>query len=273
MKKISLILVLVFALYRIAPTAWADAAPKANALPRPDIGRGYNAVEDAFKHHPQQSILKTSVVIAEPVKAVEQTGKATPEFMLGANFNEWDIITAKLKKPDHAYDNPEALDLAEKAADHAYLEFRRLQKETGVDDAAFFESIGHKTFADSVAGLAAWDKKMQAQAEAARAASEQKADADRIAKETAEKNAQVAKEKAAADQERIRRQVFLAKLPQLVKESQARAVQKHPDLAKSGSPLNGKFVAAYHKLQADNDPRLQTADWPERLADECAAQP
>ena len=61
-------------------------------------------------------------------------------------------------------------------------------------------------------------------------------------------------------------------LPTLpAKESQRRAMEKYPDLSKAGTPLNQTFVALVHQLEVERSPRLQQPDWPERLADECAA--
>ena len=54
-------------------------------------------------------------------------------------------------------------------------------------------------------------------------------------------------------------------------ESRQRAIARHPDLAQAGSPLNAKFIAAYHILESQHSPRLLQPDWPERLADEFAA--
>ena len=63
------------------------------------------------------------------------------------------------------------------------------------------------------------------------------------------------------------------KLPQLVKESQARAISRHPDLAKPGSALNARFVARYSEMKAQNSVKLRLPDWPEELADACADAP
>ncbi len=54
-------------------------------------------------------------------------------------------------------------------------------------------------------------------------------------------------------------------------DSQRRAMQKYPDLAKAGSPLNQTFVAMVHQLGLERSPRLQQPDWPERVADQCAS--
>ncbi len=53
-------------------------------------------------------------------------------------------------------------------------------------------------------------------------------------------------------------------------DSQKRAMEKYPELARGGSPLNQKFVALVHKLEVERSPRLQQPDWPEQLANECA---
>ena len=55
------------------------------------------------------------------------------------------------------------------------------------------------------------------------------------------------------------------------KDSQRRAMEKYPDLGKAGTPLNQTFVALVHQLEVERSPRLQQPDWPEHLADECAA--
>jgi hypothetical protein len=70
-------------------------------------------------------------------------------------------------------------------------------------------------------------------------------------------------------QEALRREI-LANLPQLVKESQARALSRYPDLGRAGSTLNKMFVSEYRKLSSEKSPRLQEPDWPETLARECA---
>lgn len=53
-------------------------------------------------------------------------------------------------------------------------------------------------------------------------------------------------------------------------DSQHRAMEKYPDLAKSGTPLNKLFISLVHQFEIEHSPRLQQPDWPERLADECA---
>ena len=53
--------------------------------------------------------------------------------------------------------------------------------------------------------------------------------------------------------------------------SRAAALARYPDLALPGSAFNARFVALYRSCQSRNDPRLQRSNWPEILADECAA--
>ncbi len=60
-------------------------------------------------------------------------------------------------------------------------------------------------------------------------------------------------------------------LAQRIAYSQVRAVEKHPDLAVPNSENNSRFIFRYKKLAAEKSPRLQEPDWPEKLADECAA--
>lgn len=55
--------------------------------------------------------------------------------------------------------------------------------------------------------------------------------------------------------------------------SQQLAVRKYPALAVQGSPLNTAFLARYARWQQQGDPRLQQPDWPQVLADDCAAHP
>ena len=62
-----------------------------------------------------------------------------------------------------------------------------------------------------------------------------------------------------------------AELAQLVAESKKRAVQKYPDLLVSPSEMNSRFVFRYNWMSKENNPRLQEPNWPETLADECAA--
>ena len=53
-------------------------------------------------------------------------------------------------------------------------------------------------------------------------------------------------------------------------DSQRRAMEVYPDLAKAGSPLNKTFVAMVHQLELEHSPRLQQPDWPEQVAAQCA---
>jgi hypothetical protein len=80
------------------------------------------------------------------------------------------------------------------------------------------------------------------------------------------------KAKEAAEMEK-KAQFIREHFASLVGESQARAIAKHPELGKAGSPLNIKFVDTYKDLKAKQSPRLQEPDWPERLAEECAKTP
>ena len=58
-----------------------------------------------------------------------------------------------------------------------------------------------------------------------------------------------------------------------VARSQQLAVSKYPALAVQGSPLNTAFLARYARWRQQGDPRLQQPDWPQVLADDCAAHP
>ncbi len=55
-----------------------------------------------------------------------------------------------------------------------------------------------------------------------------------------------------------------------VVQSKARAVRAHPSLGTAGSHFNAAFVARYQQLRQKRSPRLDSSDWPERLAEECA---
>ena len=55
-----------------------------------------------------------------------------------------------------------------------------------------------------------------------------------------------------------------------IRASQARAIQKYPDLAKAGSPINVNFLRIYNALKIDHDDWLNKPTWPEELADSCA---
>ena len=54
-------------------------------------------------------------------------------------------------------------------------------------------------------------------------------------------------------------------LPELVKQSQARALARHPDLGHAGTELNKKFVADYQRIQAEHSELLDDPGWPEKL--------
>ena len=56
-----------------------------------------------------------------------------------------------------------------------------------------------------------------------------------------------------------------------VAESKRSAVAKYPALADANSEINTRFVFRYKLMVKDNDPRLKTTNWPELLADDCAA--
>ena len=58
-----------------------------------------------------------------------------------------------------------------------------------------------------------------------------------------------------------------------VKYSQQAAVAKYPSLATKSSALNMTFVKRYATWKQNHDPRLDHSDWPERLADDCTANP
>ncbi len=58
-----------------------------------------------------------------------------------------------------------------------------------------------------------------------------------------------------------------------VEESQRTAIRQHPQLASSGSTFNRLFLARLATWKATHDSRLDRSDWPERLADDCAANP
>ncbi len=59
---------------------------------------------------------------------------------------------------------------------------------------------------------------------------------------------------------------------QAVAASQSRAVKKYPALGVANSPFNQAFIASYQQLRRQQSARLNAPDWPEKLADECAAQ-
>ena len=63
-----------------------------------------------------------------------------------------------------------------------------------------------------------------------------------------------------------------ARFKQALSASQGRALRKYPALGVAGSRFNTVFLARYQQLSQQRSPRLNSADWPEKLADECAAK-
>ena len=55
--------------------------------------------------------------------------------------------------------------------------------------------------------------------------------------------------------------------------SQQAAIRKYPALAVRDSPMNTAFVARYTLWKQRDDPRLRQPNWPEVVADDCAANP
>lgn len=71
-----------------------------------------------------------------------------------------------------------------------------------------------------------------------------------------------------ADQwERHREEVFSSR----VAESKRRAIAKYPTLAVANSEMNIRFIFRYQWMVKDNNTRLRNPNWPELLADDCAA--
>ena len=64
-----------------------------------------------------------------------------------------------------------------------------------------------------------------------------------------------------------RQDVFTKK----VAESKRNAIAKYPALALADSEINIRFVSRYKSMIKDGDPRLKAPNWPELLADDCAA--
>ena len=58
---------------------------------------------------------------------------------------------------------------------------------------------------------------------------------------------------------------------QRVAESKRLAIAKYPALAVANSEMNLRFVFRYQWMAKEANPRLQTSNWPELLADDCAA--
>ena len=63
-----------------------------------------------------------------------------------------------------------------------------------------------------------------------------------------------------------------ARFKQAVAASQGRALKKYPALGVAGSRFNAAFLARYQQLSQQGSARLNSADWPEKLAAECAAK-
>ncbi len=63
-----------------------------------------------------------------------------------------------------------------------------------------------------------------------------------------------------------------ARFKQAVATSQRRALKKYPALGVAGSRFNAAFLARYRQLSQQGSARLDSADWPEKVADECAAK-
>ena len=63
-----------------------------------------------------------------------------------------------------------------------------------------------------------------------------------------------------------------ARFKQAVAASQGRALKKYPALGVAGSRFNAAFLARYRQLSQQGSARLNSADWPEKLAAECAAK-
>ena len=72
---------------------------------------------------------------------------------------------------------------------------------------------------------------------------------------------------SAADWEKHRQTVFASR----VADSKRRAIAKYPTLETAESEMNVRFVYRYKCMVKDGNPRLKTPDWPELLADDCAA--
>lgn len=66
--------------------------------------------------------------------------------------------------------------------------------------------------------------------------------------------------------------VTAAEFQRRVADSQTRAVRAHPSLGVAGSHFNAAFTARYKRMVQQQDARLASPDWPERLAEECSRQ-
>ncbi len=71
----------------------------------------------------------------------------------------------------------------------------------------------------------------------------------------------------ASQWDKHRQEIFV----QRVAESKRRAIAKYPTLAVADSEMNLRFVFRYQWMTKEANPRLQASNWPELLADDCAA--
>ena len=225
---------------------------------RSEIKRGYDVVSGALDTGLSASVLITDANMMKPIKANEQAGTDSPGFLLGAYYAAWDHLTQLLKDAANESDDPVSLETCRRGAARDHDEFRRLEKALGLEDADLYEALELKTPAAAGERLKRWEAD-EAGAQAALQA--------RREREWQEQQRQQAAQREQEAQE-LRRN-----LPRLVKESQARALQKYPALGWSDSPLNKRFLLMYETLRAVGSERLEQPDWPEKLADECAAQP
>ena len=226
---------------------------------RSEIKRGYDVVSGALDTGLSASVLITDANMMKPIKANEQAGTDSPGFLLGAYYAAWDHLTQLLKDAAaNETDDPASLETCRRGAARDHDAFRRLEKELGLEDAELYEALEFKTPAAADERLKRWEAD-EASAQAALQA--------RRDRELQEQQRQQAAQKEQEAQE-LRRN-----LPRLVKESQARALQKYPALGWPDSPLNKRFLMMFETLRAVGSERLERPDWPEKLADECAAQP
>ena len=225
---------------------------------RSEIKRGYDAVSSAFDTGLSASVLVTDANLMKPIKVNEQAGTDSPGFLLGAYYGSWDHLTQLLKDATSGTDDPASLETCRKGVVQDHDEFRRLEKELGLEDADLYEALEIRPASAASERLKKWE---------AEEAAAEVADHARLAREQQEQQQQQAAQKEQAAQE-LRRN-----LPRLVKESQDRALKKYPALGWSDSPLNKRFLLMYETLRAVKSERLDQPDWPEKLADECAAQP
>ena len=246
---------------------WSGAAATAGNLDQPgakkvtvrsEIKRGYDAVSSAYDTGLSASVLVTDANMMKPLKVNEQAGTDSPGFLLGAHYALWDHLTQLLKDANTESDDGGSLETCRQGAVRDHDEFRRLEKELGLEDGELYEALELKTPAAAGERLKQWESdEMVVEA----------ADRARLAREQHALRQQQAAQKEQAAEE-LRRN-----LPQLVKESQARALKKYPALGWPDSPLNKRFLLMYETLRAVRSERLDQPDWPEKLADECAAQP